>query len=564
MTANSRYLDTLDALSPKRLPDDKIFRMFLNWAKFRKLVLGYHLILYHQTGPKQGIPTTFDRLPKKIPKSIRTIADKWVNQYSERQNFQFNEFLVEQVDGHYLYRSTLSRMYDIDLGQIILITDYQISEREIDNFIRFFEINISVRKQAIASTLSPPFVDLALQADVQLSNEVGKTVMQAIEANHTHVLKYDDVDNLYTTAYSTDRLAWNVHIDDPILKSLVNRNRPLFYEQNIPDAMKNNQASEDNRKSQLWQYIDDTEAGSVLMFDVSHNEDRYAIVICLFSRTHAVSMTEIVIAERLKKTLADYYRLGHERRISARAAAEAEDVERKARQALLIADIMHDAADDLLAARASIESLAPRNDFERTELESAKQNLRQLQLTARLFRYMFESNSIDGISPTSTLSSGKDYYSKVTVQSIYEYVSKKYKRVLKENKISLDIDAPPGFSISCMEIGLIRAIDNCAKNSIKHLRNKSHVKRKIVIAGKDIIENGDVYKEVSVYDNGPGIEESLVQNVMKPFVSYSGGMGLGLAIASTVCDIHKGRLVITSEWGGWTRIALRLPALIEN
>lgn len=72
---------------------------------------------------------------------------------------------------------------------------------------------------------------------------------------------------------------------------------------------------------------------------------------------------------------------------------------------------------------------------------------------------------------------------------------------------------------------------------------------------------GDGELLILVRDQGPGIAESQLEEVFKPFVrldearnTESGSVGLGLAIARTLVHQHGGELSLHNrEEGGWKR-----------
>jgi signal transduction histidine kinase len=551
-------LSASDALDVKRVPDDKLFSIFLDWAKIRGLIKGYYLVIYNQTGPRQGIQTHVDRLPRNLSENMVNIVDQYIQRYNDNHQIPPGEHTTTDDGKTYIHQTSISRIYDIDLGMLIFITEHRVRQFEIDRFVRFMEANVSIRKQAIASTLNPPFVDLALQEQIQLDHEVAKTVVQAIEANQTHVLSYDDKQGRYLTAYSTVDGKWSVAEDDPVIIGLSRSKGPMYVQDVTTMDWIGSQVPR-GQHSGMGRYIQRSGCQSALIFDVKHDAQRFAIIICLFARVRAVSMTEVAIATRLQLSLADYYRLGFERHKAARVSDEAEGVEKKARQALLIADIMHDATDDLLASRNSLDSLTPRNEIERNELENAKKNLKRLHSTALLFRFLFTENQRKELSIEEVMSVGKDYYSDVLISDVYEEVKSKYRRALEQHKITMNIQVPPHFTVKCMSISVSRAIDNCVKNSIRHFRDKTHAKRVITLGARSTLHEGSAMAELWVHDNAVGIEPSWLEKVKRPFVSNSGGMGLGLAIVGTVCDIHDGILDITSEFGSWTRITMYFP-----
>jgi len=70
--------------------------------------------------------------------------------------------------------------------------------------------------------------------------------------------------------------------------------------------------------------------------------------------------------------------------------------------------------------------------------------------------------------------------------------------------------------------------------------------------------NGTV--EVSVEDTGPGIPAERQERLFRPFVSNTGGTGLGLTIAKELSSALGGRIEVDSEVGRGSRFELILPA----
>ncbi len=70
---------------------------------------------------------------------------------------------------------------------------------------------------------------------------------------------------------------------------------------------------------------------------------------------------------------------------------------------------------------------------------------------------------------------------------------------------------------------------------------------------------------ISVLDNGPGIPETHVEKLLRPFErldtarSNVGGSGLGLAIADRIAKLHKGKLELINRPEGGLEARLSLP-----
>lgn len=78
----------------------------------------------------------------------------------------------------------------------------------------------------------------------------------------------------------------------------------------------------------------------------------------------------------------------------------------------------------------------------------------------------------------------------------------------------------------------------------------------------DLVIRDDTWIEISVTDNGRGIDPVYVDRVFDSFfTSKPGGTGLGLAICREIAEGHGGSISITNANGGGTVATLRIPKL---
>jgi len=98
-----------------------------------------------------------------------------------------------------------------------------------------------------------------------------------------------------------------------------------------------------------------------------------------------------------------------------------------------------------------------------------------------------------------------------------------------------------------------RVIINLVKNSSEALQEKGEIKITANMASS--------WLQISVEDSGPGVPESIVENLFMPFVSQGkpNGTGLGLAICQKLVDEHNGRLEYKPRKPQGSRFDIRLP-----
>jgi signal transduction histidine kinase len=97
-----------------------------------------------------------------------------------------------------------------------------------------------------------------------------------------------------------------------------------------------------------------------------------------------------------------------------------------------------------------------------------------------------------------------------------------------------------------------RALHNLVVNAIQAMKQEGRLR--VVMAESD---NGI---DISIEDNGPGIEEALQQKIFEAYFSTKDtGSGLGLVIARRYIVLHEGSLSIDGNYREGTRFVIHLP-----
>ena len=118
----------------------------------------------------------------------------------------------------------------------------------------------------------------------------------------------------------------------------------------------------------------------------------------------------------------------------------------------------------------------------------------------------------------------------------------------KEKNIHFDVQIDEDVSYVSADVGMIeRVLDNLIDNSLKHTPDNGTIGIHLSSVQGEI--------RVSVSDTGYGIAEDELPHIFKRFYRRSGasneagsrpGLGLGLAIASRIVELHGGCLSVDS------------------
>jgi len=78
-------------------------------------------------------------------------------------------------------------------------------------------------------------------------------------------------------------------------------------------------------------------------------------------------------------------------------------------------------------------------------------------------------------------------------------------------------------------------------------------------------QNGKDNVTVSVTDNGPGIDDTVMSSLFEPFyTTKTEGLGMGLAISRTIIDGHRGRFWAENNNDSGATFYFTIPIAKEN
>ena len=137
---------------------------------------------------------------------------------------------------------------------------------------------------------------------------------------------------------------------------------------------------------------------------------------------------------------------------------------------------------------------------------------------------------------------------------------------LRAREKNIDFEVIADESLPCVkaDVGMIeRVLENLIENSFKHTPARGRIQLRLTSREHEV--------EIEVADTGHGIAKEELPLVLKRFYrnrerrgDSGDGLGLGLAIASRIVDLHGSRLTVDSELHRGTVFRFALPVVIEK
>jgi len=154
---------------------------------------------------------------------------------------------------------------------------------------------------------------------------------------------------------------------------------------------------------------------------------------------------------------------------------------------------------------------------------------------------------------------------------LIEGLAAMFEPLLVEEDISLTLDLDAAARWARFDpLRVERILTNLLGNAVRYAGRGGHVwlaTRPARDPGGDArpaTSQGRGFVEISVADDGPGVDPGDRERIFRPFVqagegSRAGGLGLGLAICRRLVEAHGGAIEVGSRPGGGARFAFTLP-----
>ena len=110
---------------------------------------------------------------------------------------------------------------------------------------------------------------------------------------------------------------------------------------------------------------------------------------------------------------------------------------------------------------------------------------------------------------------------------------------------------------------LRQLLHNLLKNALEAMpgERKPHIE----VTTREVFDNGRLWVELSIADNGPGLPPGFDERWFEPYTtSKQRGTGLGLAVAKKIVEEHGGSIRADTRSGGGAVFTVRLPCDVDS
>lgn len=133
-------------------------------------------------------------------------------------------------------------------------------------------------------------------------------------------------------------------------------------------------------------------------------------------------------------------------------------------------------------------------------------------------------------------------FTKVNILGFINHICRLLKSKMEDINIQLEINCAEDLYIKADHELIEQVIINILLNAIEAIQNQEA--KKISIHAYD----EDNYTYIEVSDNGPGIPDEIIDQILIPFfTTKKNGSGIGLSLSKQIMQLHQGNLIVQSK-----------------
>lgn len=168
-------------------------------------------------------------------------------------------------------------------------------------------------------------------------------------------------------------------------------------------------------------------------------------------------------------------------------------------------------------------------------------------------------NLVENLLNFSRLSNDKA--APVNVERLLETLIELEKKRLEKQKLQVNVFCPKGLTVRTREETLKIVVFNLINNAREAFQEEAAAGGRLTVEVS--AEGGNL--QIAVEDNGPGMSESIMENIFNPFFTTKDtGTGLGLYIVTSELEKVNGRISVKSAPGEGSRFVVIIPEEAEE
>lgn len=146
----------------------------------------------------------------------------------------------------------------------------------------------------------------------------------------------------------------------------------------------------------------------------------------------------------------------------------------------------------------------------------------------------------------------------IQINVIVDHLLKTLSIEARQHRISLMADLAPDLPKICADASQIeQAITNLIRNGIDAVTDAHPRERSLIIATRHLPSD---FVEISVTDTGDGISPNVFPRIFETyFTTKRDRMGLGLAVARSIADLHQGAITAENNRKRGATFRIHLP-----
>jgi len=193
-----------------------------------------------------------------------------------------------------------------------------------------------------------------------------------------------------------------------------------------------------------------------------------------------------------------------------------------------------------------------------TTLSSGKDITEQRQAEAQVEHYRVHLETLVSEHTAQLEEANEKLWQKVAIEEMIRQAVELLKPKAKRQAVQIHVRCDQQLPVLRGDaIQLEQVIVNLLSNAIESLDGRQDETRKVEVIAT---ETPDQHIEISVHDNGPGMDKEMPRRIFDAFMTTKpNGMGMGLFISRSIVEAHGGNMWVDSETRSGATIRIVLP-----